>query len=278
MRRLPRPAIRAPPAHRDRKPPISLRNERGKEIKMATFQIQNEDGTLSAVSHKKFYEIINDEENTYLHYNRGGLHIAMLPTAENAEALSICLQSDNTELSIVSLENRCRDEKGRICRHQHDEKGQVIRNEKGNPVRAKCGDCPRNGWIGGKRENCCIRNYCKVADCVYCPYPRECHTPHSLEWLTEDKSGYDEPENGGYSILDLSADPQEELEIEELESALFAALEKLPEKQRDVLTGIYWDELSRLAYANKSKTPETTVRRLQTRALESLKNNLKNFF
>jgi len=243
---------------------------------MALFQIQNNDGTLSSVSHDEFYETLNGGGD-YLHYNCGGLHIALLPTESNAEVIRVCHQEDNAESNAVALENRCRDEKGRICRHQHDETGRVIRNEEGKPVSAKCGDCPRNGWTAGKRENCCIRNYCKTADCTYCPYPRECHTPHSLEWLTEDKTDYDEGEKIGYSITDLITDPQDGLEFEELKSALLAAVDALPAKERAVIMGIYWDGLSRRAFSAKSKTPETTVRRLHDRALESLKNNLKNF-
>jgi RNA polymerase sigma factor (sigma-70 family) len=243
---------------------------------MATFQIQNNDGTLSTVGHKDFFEILNGGHG-YLYYKRGGVHIAMLPTAENAETLRICRQADNAESDVLALENRCRDEKGRICRHQHDENGRVIRNKEGNPIKAKCGDCPRNGWTTGKRENCCIRNYCKVTDCTYCPHPRECHTPHSLEWLTEDKSDYEEHENGGYSITDLSANPQDELEAKELTSTLLAALDELPAKERAVLIGIYWDKLSIRDYAALNGMSKSAVHRHYSRALESLKNSLKKF-
>jgi hypothetical protein len=158
---------------------------------MVTFHIQEYDGEMSSVSHKEFYEILNSDAG-YLHYSHGGVHIAMLPTATIAETIHACRQADNAENVAAVIDNRCRDEKGRLCRYQHNANGQIIRNGKGLPVYAKCGDCPRDGWIAGKRENCCLRNYCKVGDCVYCPYPRECHSPHSLEWLTADKLDYGE--------------------------------------------------------------------------------------
>jgi len=243
---------------------------------MSTFQIQNSDGTLSSVSHDEFYEVLNGKGG-YLHYEQGGLHMALLPSEENAEAIRLCRQADDAEATAVAIENRCRDEKGLLCRYQHDADGKIIRNNKGLPVYAKCGDCPRNGWIAGKRENCCIRSYCKIPDCTYCPHPRECHAPHSLEWLTERKSDDGENENGGFFIVDPDADIQSALENEELESALLAAVEELPPKERDVLKAVYWDELSQRAYATESGLSRSVVKRLHDRALESLKNILKNF-
>jgi len=245
---------------------------------MATFQIQNNDGSFSPVSHDEFFEALNANDGAdYAYYRQGGKHIALIPTEENQAAVNASHYEDNAESGVTESENRCRDEKGLICRYQHDESGIIIRNSKGLPVYAKCGDCPRNGWIAGKRENCCIRNYCKVESCVYCPHPRECHSPHSYEWLTESKSDDGEGENGGLFIVDPNADIQSALENEELESALRAAIEELPAKERAVLKAIYWDKLSQRAYAVETGMSRSVVKRLHDHALESLKKKLKNF-
>jgi len=244
---------------------------------MATFYIQEQDDSLERVSHDEFFEALNGEDG-YLCYKQGGRHIALLPSDVNTETIRFCRQADNAESNFTAYENRCRDEKGRLCRFQHDANGRVIRNEKGHAVHAKCGDCPRDGWIGGKRENCCIRNYCKTDDCVYCPRPRECHSPHSLEWLMEDKSGSDWNESGGFYFEDSDADIQSALETEELESALLTAIGELPAKERAVLKAIYWDGLSRRAYSAESGVPFTTVKRLHNKAVATLKEILKDFF
>jgi len=244
---------------------------------MTTFQIQNSDGSFSAVSHDEFYKILNDEGG-FLYYRQGGSHIAMLPTAENEETLRICTQEDTAERDAAVINTRCRDEKGQPCRYQHDANGHVIRNEKGHAVRAKCGDCPRNGWQTGKRENCCIRNYCKVDDCAYCPSDREYYVPISLDWLIENKRDGGDSDGGGFHITDADADIQTAFEDEELESALLTALEQLPPREQAVIKATYWNNLSRRAYSNESGMPFTTVKRLHNKALETLKEILKDFF
>ena len=132
---------------------------------MATFQAQEHDGTLTSVSHKEFFEILNNSKN-YLYYKRGGTHLALLPSISNESALRLCRQAENAENLIIAVESRCRDDKGQVCQYQHDEHGRIIRNNTGKPIKAKCGDCPRNGWTGGNRENCCIRNSCRTVDCT----------------------------------------------------------------------------------------------------------------
>jgi RNA polymerase sigma factor (sigma-70 family) len=243
---------------------------------MSTFQIQNIDGTLSDVSHEEFYEILNGEDD-YLYYKQGGKHLAMLPTATNAETIRICRQAENAEYEISAINARCRDVKGQPCRYQHDASGHVIRNEKGHAIRAKCADCPRDGWTAGKRENCCIRNYCKVEDCTYCPHHREYNAPISLDWLPESKRDYGEIENAGFYIADPDSDIQALLESDELNSALHIAINQLPSDEQAVVKAVYWDKLSLRAYAAESGMAKDTVRRLHDRALESLKNILKNF-
>jgi RNA polymerase sigma factor (sigma-70 family) len=242
---------------------------------MAIFQIQNSDGTLSSVSHDEFYEALNGEVG-YLYYKQGGSHIAMLPTEENAETLRVCRQEDNAEYETSDANARCRDEKGQVCRYQHDADGRVIRNEKGYAVRAKCSDCPRDGWIGGKRENCCIRNYCRTPDCAYCTNHREYNAPISLDWLPTEHD-YSETD----SLASLAADPaaniQAAMENEELESALLAAIGELSPKERAVLKAVYWEKLSVRDYAAESGMSKSTVHRLHNRALELLKMILKDF-
>ena len=244
---------------------------------MTTFQIQNIDGTYSPVNHKQFYEALNSDRG-YLYYKQGGKHLAMLPTAENAETIRICRQSDNAENYANAAASRCRDEKGHVCRFQHDGMGRVIRNEEGRPVSAKCGDCPRNGWTAGKRENCCIRNYCKIEDCTYCSNPREYHTPLSLEWLTEDKHNPDGIDGAGLSVIDPDADVHAAFEREELHAALHMAIGQLPLEEQHILNAVFWDRLSQRTYATENGMSKSTVNRLYSRALESLKNILKDFY
>ena len=97
---------------------------------MPVFQIQETDGSLSSVSHKEFFEILNDGCG-FLYFKRGGRHIALQPTATNEETLRICRQADNAENYIHAMETRCRDEKGCICRYQRDDNGGIIRNASG---------------------------------------------------------------------------------------------------------------------------------------------------
>ena len=250
--------------------------ERGKENQMTTFQIQNDDTNFSEVSHKEFFKIIN-ESNDYLYYKQGGCHIAMLPTEKNAKTLHVCRQLENAENYGRAVNSRCRDEKGHVCRYQHNANGSIIRNEAGKPVSAKCSECPRDGWIAGKRENCCIRNYCKVADCTYCTRRREYHAPISLEWLMEDKGNLNETDGGGFSIADPAADILAILERDELNSALYAAIDRLPSDEKAVLKALYWDQLTQRAYAAKAGISKSEVNRRHIRALEALRISLKDF-
>jgi RNA polymerase sigma factor (sigma-70 family) len=243
---------------------------------MTNFQIQNNDGTLSSVSHKEFYETLNGGDG-YLYYKRGGKHIALLPTAKNAETLRVCRQAEDAEYEVADLNTRCRDAKGQPCRYQHDESGRIIRNERGHAIRARCADCPRDGWIAGKRENCCLSNYCKTHNCAYCPYHREFNAPLSLEWQPENIRGDDESDTFGSYLSDPDADIQAALENDELNSALQEAVYQLPQTERDIIKSIYWDNLSRRAYATEHGISKDAANRLHDRALESLKNILKNF-
>lgn len=242
---------------------------------MATFYIQEPDGSLSQVSHNEFYEALNGGDD-YLCYEQGGSHIAMLPTETNAEAIRVCNKSDDDEKGARFTEIRCQNEKGQLCRFRHDENGRVIRNGKGYAVRAKCGECPRDGWIAGKRENCCIRNYCKAEDCARCPHLRESHRPLSLDQLTESK--YDDDTDGvGLFIIDPDADIQAAFENKELKTALLAALGELAPKARAVLKAVYWGEMSQRAHSCKTGIPAATVNRLHNRAAAALKEILKDF-
>jgi len=243
---------------------------------MPTFQIQNSDGTLSRVSHKEFFETIKGDDG-YLYYNGGGRHIAMLPTSANTETLRICRQMDNAENDASVMDSRCRDVKGNPCRYQHDTDGRVIRNVKNHPVRAKCGDCPRDGWTGGKRENCCIRNYCQVKDCTYCMNHREYHAPVSIDWPIEDKCGYCGIEHAGFNIADPDVDILAELESGELNSALHIAISQLTLPEQEIISAVYWDRLSLRVFAAKSGMSKNAAYRLHSDALESLKDFLKDF-
>jgi len=244
---------------------------------MNTFQIQNSDGTLSSVSRKEFYEVLRGN-NGYLCYKQGGCHIAMLPTAENEETIRLCRQADNAENRAFEFDSRCLDEKKRICRYQHDASGHVIRNENGNPVYAKCGDCPRDGWVGGKRENCCIRNFCKVVDCACCTRHREYRAPLSLERFVGNNFNENDYTEAGYVLADSDANIQAALELDELNAELHTAISRLPLDERNVLKAVFWDKLPYRAYAAQSSMSKSAVHRLYNRALESLKKSLKDFF
>lgn len=250
--------------------------KRGKEQQMTTFQIQNNDGMLSSVSHKDFFEILNGK-NTYLYYKQGGTHLAMLPTAENEETIRICRQADNAENYAFATASRCLDEKGHLCRYQHDANGKVIRDETGKPVSAKCGNCPRDGWIAGERENCCIRNYCKVTDCAHCPHDREYRVPLSLERFADENYDSNEYSDRIYTAADPNADIQAALESDELSSALHIAITRLTPNEQTVIKAIYWKGVSQRTYATDSGMSRSAVKRLYDRALESLKNILKDF-
>ena len=244
---------------------------------MPAFQIQETDGSLSSVSHKEFFEILNDGCG-FLYFKRGGKHIALLPTATNEEALRICRQADNAENYTHAMETRCRDEKGRICRYQRDENGVIIRNASGKPVSAKCSDCPRDGWTGGKRENCCIRTSCRTEDCTYCMKHREYYAPISLEWFTEDKYDFGEGDGAGFQIADPDADIQAALERNELNFSLHSAISRLPLDERLVIEAVFMDNLTQRAYAAESGMSKSTVNRLYNRALDNLRTHLSDFY
>jgi len=243
---------------------------------MATFQIQNADGTLSPTSHNEFFDALNSSSG-YLYYKRGGKHLALLPTEESEETIRICRQADNAENYVYAKESRCRDAKGHLCRFQHDENGNIIRNADGKPVSAKCGECPRNGWAAGKRENCCIRNYCMIADCSSCMNHREYHAPISIEWLAEGKYSQNETDGTGFCATDPNADIQAAIERNELNTALHNAIEQLPMEEQLVLRAIYWGGLSQRSYAAENGMTKSTVNRIYKKALASLKNILKDF-
>jgi len=244
---------------------------------MPTFQIQNSNGSTSPVGHNEFYEILNSGKG-YLYYKQGGQHIALLPTEKNRELVDFCNQADRAEMNKSFFANRCRDEKGRVCRYQHDENGQIIRDLHGNAIYAKCGDCPRNGWQTGKRENCCIRNYCKTKDCVYCPYPRECHAYHSLEWLMADKKNGEDTEDGGLPIVSPDMDVLTVLVSAESKAELIDALNKLPADEQKLIRAHYWESQSLNAYAKANSVSATKVKYVHKRAIERLKSKLKKLF
>jgi hypothetical protein len=220
---------------------------------MTTFYIQEQETTnaLTRVSHDEFYETLNDGSG-YLYYKQGGRHIAMLPTAMNEETIRVCNQADYAERDSGFADSRCRDVKGQPCRYQHDDADQIIHNAKGNAVHAKCGDCPRNGWIGGKRVNCCIRNICKIEDCAMCTRHREYNGSISFDWLSEDKYDDGDGDGGGFFIEAPDADIQAALENEELRAVLHIAVGKLPPPEKAIIKAIYWDRLSRRAFAIES--------------------------
>ena len=244
---------------------------------MTPFQVQEHDGTLTSVSHKDFFGILNSSEN-YLYYKRGGTHIAMLPSTTNEAALRLCRQAENRENYTHSMDTRCRDAKGHICRYQHDEHGRIIRNAAGNPVSAKCIECPRDGWIGGRRENCCIRFSCKIEDCSRCNKHREYHAPISLEWLTEDKYDNDECAGAGYTLIDPGADVVAILESDELHYELHTAIINLPIDEQLVINAIFWEKLSQRVYALESGLSRRKVSLLYNSAIETLKRNLRDFY
>jgi len=195
----------------------------------------------------------------------------------NEKTIRLCRQTENAENYALAAASRCRDEKGRLCRYQHDEKGKIIRNTEGKPVSAKCGDCPRNGWTASKRENCCIRNYCKIEDCTHCPHPREYHAPISLEWLTEAKDELSETSGAGFQIAAPDADIQATLERNDLYSALHRAIMRLPLDEQHILKAVFWDRVSQRAYAVENGLSRSVVKRRHDHALKSLKIILKNF-
>lgn len=244
---------------------------------MSAFQIQNENGSLTPVSHGEFFEALNSGKG-YLYYRQGNKHIALVPTPANKEITDFYSRTDNAEKSAKFSENRCQDEKGRPCRFQHDEKGRVVRNDKGHPVRAKCGDCPRNGWTAGKRENCCIHNSCKTKDCACCTKHREYRFPVSLDSLAEGKDGYDKTDETAFYIADPNADVGAALENDELNRAMYAAIERLPSDERDVIKAVYWGKLTQREYAAQNGISKSKANRLYNEALGSLRDILKNFF
>jgi hypothetical protein len=244
---------------------------------MTIFQIEIAGGTFSTVSHKDFFEVLNT--NNYLYYKGSGKHIALLPTDVNAEIVRICNEEENAESLKKANENRCRDKNDRVCRYQHDVGGKIIRNQSDLPVYAKCTNCPRNGIMTGAKENCCIRNSCMVKDCKYCPHPRECHAPHSLEWLSENNAKVAKvaKTDNDFDLMKV-LDVQSALEHKELLTALATHFGKLSSEEQAVLTAIYSDKLSRRAYSQKSGIPATTVNRIHDRALKALKKDLEKFF
>jgi len=241
-----------------------------------TFKIQAHDGTYTDVAHDEFYKFLNGSGD-YLYFARGGLHLALQPTAENEATVQANRSMDYEERAQAFDASRCRDVYGRVCRNQHDANGNVVRDAKGHPVRSKCGDCPRDGWQTGNRDNCCLRNYCTTEDCVYCPYPHECNTPLSLEWLSERYSEDDTDDNYGYQLVDGGVDLQTAIEREELHEALHTAFAKLPAKQRQMLHAVYWDRQSLRAYAAANGIGKSTAYRLHQSALDSLKTALSSF-
>jgi len=244
---------------------------------MASFQVQAPDGAYSTVSHREFFEVLNNGEG-YLYYKQGGKHLAMQPTTSNIEALKACRQAENAENYGFAASSRCLDAKGHLCRYQHDKNGRIIRNDAGNPISAKCGDCPRDGWIAGKRENCCIHDRCNENDCAYCRRHRDYRIPLSLEQFEEDEDsgyGYD---GIRFSIADPSVDILADLEADELNSALhFAIIDGLSFDEQAVINAIYHEKHSQRAFASEYGLSRRAVKNIHDHALDTLRNILKDF-
>ena len=244
---------------------------------MATFIIQVHDGSFSFVNHDEFFETLNSNGD-FLYYKQGGTHIALLPTASNTEMLKICRQAENAENYEFAVNSRCLDANGHLCRYRHDANGRIIRNAAGKPISAKCSECSRDGWIAGNRENCCLRNYCTVKDCEYCQQPREYRTLLSLERITEnndDGNGFD---GIAFGIVDSNADIVAILESAELLSVLRnVIISELSPDERAVINAIYRKNLSQRAFASESGMSRRVVKRIHDRALETLRENLKDF-
>ncbi|GHU92076.1 hypothetical protein FACS1894202_14460 [Clostridia bacterium] len=243
---------------------------------MATFLIQSTDGTTTEVGHDEFYEILNGADR-YFAYKQGRIHVAMPITADNAEAVKDFRKHERAEMAAIKAVYRCRNQKGQMCRYQHGENGAVIRNAKGNPVDAKCSDCPRDGWQTGNKNNCCLRNYCKVEDCVYCPYPRECHAPISLDWFEDCGSGDDDDLIPELQLSGGVSDGQSQLEREELMAALSAAKAELPLDEQALITALFWQGVLKQDFAAANKIIPMKVSRMYKHSIEALKNKLKSF-
>jgi RNA polymerase sigma factor (sigma-70 family) len=251
-------------------PQSAERNKR-----MATFLIQSTNGTTTEVGHDEFYKILNGADK-YFSYKQGHIHVATPITEENAEAVKDFRKSERAESDEIKAFYRCRNQKGQMCRYQHGENGAVIRNAKGNPVDAKCSDCPRDGWQTGNKDNCCLRNYCKIKDCVYCPHPRECHAPISLDWLEE--CGLDDddwiPE---LQLFGGTSDGQAQLEREELRTALYEAISDLPANEQSLIQALFWKGVLKQDFAAANGISPMKVSRMYKRSVEALKNKLKSF-
>ncbi|GHV49230.1 hypothetical protein FACS189499_10180 [Clostridia bacterium] len=169
--------------------------------------------------------------------------------------------------------------------YQHGENGAVIRNAKGNPVDAKCSDCPRDGWQTGNKNNCCLRNYCKVEDCpgfgvspnLICPYPRECHAPISLDWLEDCGSGDDDDLIPELQLSVGVSGGQSQLEREELKTALSAAIANLPLDEQALITALFWQGVLKQDFATANKIIPMKVSRMYKHSIGVLKNKLKSF-
>ena len=244
---------------------------------MTKFQIQTQDGAFIAVSHDEFFALLNSGLG-YLYYSSGGIHLALLPTPENTQTLQICRQADNVENRILEANGRCLDINGRLCRYQHDEYGNFIRNAKGRPLAAKCGDCPRNGWMNGKKENCCIRLYCKTPDCSQCMSLRENRLPLSLEHLDDDNFVHGATEYDCPATTDDIAGLLASMEENELHAILHSAIKQLPSPEREVVIAISLKAMTLRAFAEESGISKSAIQRIHKRAISSLEKSLKDFY
>jgi len=219
-----------------------------------------------------FFTLVNAEEKrkkfckengqayapAFAHYEADGYHALLPPTEENLQFVRTSKSSDSTAATEIHRQNRCRDPQGRVCRYIRDKDGNRILNSEGKPIDSRCTDCPRAGWIGGNRINCCLCHTCK-ADCERCPKLKESNSALSA----------DNFEDAGFQIPDPN-DYEKIIEDKLLLDTLFAALDGDSEA---LLKAVHFDglDLMELAREIQKDEPDVKLKTLHQRLLRQYK-------
>jgi hypothetical protein len=172
----------------------------------------------------------------------------LLPTPENRKIAETINKSKKNDENDYFRKNRCYDyEKNRVCRYIHDKDGNRIKNAEGKDITANCSDCPRAGWIGGNRLNCCLCHTC-IADCARCPFPKEFDAPFSTK-------NFDVPD-----AYNLMKNIEDKLLLDKL-------LKSLSKDEQAFYTAVYLNECKLADYARELQEgePYTKLATIQER-------------
>ena len=237
------------------------------------YRIVMEDGTEHCFTKEVYFELVKAQNQHRDECKAQGMpfkpqfydcsqdkHWTLIPpTPVNRELSALIRNTDRTESNDKSRESRCYDYVNNVvCRYVLDENGKRVKGANGKAIPTKCTDCPRRGWIGGSKLNCCMRHICKVDDCSRCCQPNCGGVPQSL---------------GSFNIPQY-VNPRKRIEQRQFLQMLF---DGLTDEEKAYFKAVLVMEMDLADYARKLQeaTPDTRLATIQQR-LYRIRDNIRD--